>query len=217
MPEYEAARRTMVENQLRPNRIDDARVIEAMLAVPREAFVPEALKGVAYGDDDLALGGGRRLIEPLALGKLLQAAAVEPSNVVLLIGCDTGYVGAVLARLAPKVHLLLPEGRDVVAVERALAGVERTSVTVQTAAAPLGLPSRAPFDVILLAGAVREVPEPLLSQLSDGGRLAAVVQDGNAGRVMLCRRIGDAIGRTTPFDAWLAEIPELRPEPRFVF
>jgi len=217
MPEYEAARRTMVENQLRPNRIDDARVIEAMLAVPREAFVPDALKGVAYGDDDLDLGAGRRLIEPLALGKLLQAAAIEPSDVVLLIGCDTGYVGAILARLAATVHLLLPEGRDAAPIERALAGVECTGVTVQTALAPLGLPSRAPFDVILLAGAVREVPVPLLAQIGDGGRLVVVVQDGNAGRVTLCRKIGDAIGRTTPYDAWLAEIPALRPEPSFVF
>ena len=95
MTAYAVARANMVENQLRPSRIDDPGVLQAMGEVPRELFVPEALRGCAYGDEDLALGGGRHLIEPLALAKLLQAAAPTPQDVVLVIGDVTGYAAAI--------------------------------------------------------------------------------------------------------------------------
>src|SRR5688500_16658598 len=99
MTDYALARANMVENQLRPNRIDDTRVLEAMGEIPREAFVPKALRGCAYGDEDLALEQGRFLIEPLALAKLLQAAEPRPENVALVVGDLTGYAAAVLSRL----------------------------------------------------------------------------------------------------------------------
>ena len=99
MTDYAQARANMVENQLRPSRIDDPRLLAAMREIPREAFCPPQLKGAAYGDDGIDLGGGRHLIEPLALAKLAQAAAPQPGEVALVIGCDTGYCAAVLSRL----------------------------------------------------------------------------------------------------------------------
>src|SRR5690348_5015098 len=105
MTDYEIARLNMVENQLRPNRIQDPRVLQAMADVPRERFLPERIRGVAYADEDIPLGGGRFLIEPLALAKLVQAATVRPHDVALVAGDATGYAAAVMARLAGKVHL----------------------------------------------------------------------------------------------------------------
>ncbi len=106
--EYARARLNMVNNQLRPNRVDDPRVLDAMAHVPRERFLPKALRGVAYADEDLPLPGGAWLIEPLVLARLIQAAEVRPTDVVLVVGCTTGYAGAVLARLAGTVILVEP-------------------------------------------------------------------------------------------------------------
>ena len=106
--DYALARSNMVSNQLRPNRVDDPAVLDAMADVPRERFLPKALRGVAYADEDLPLPNGHWLIEPLVLARLIQAAEIQPSDVVLVIGCATGYAGAVLARLAATVIVLAP-------------------------------------------------------------------------------------------------------------
>src|SRR6266700_3242878 len=118
--DYRSARLNMVESQIRPNKVTDPAVIEAMLAVPRERFVPEALRGVAYVDEDIPLGGGRYLMEPMVLGRLLQTAAIRPSDVVLDVGCGPGYASAVMARLA----------RDVVALEEDPALMRQVAVLV---------------------------------------------------------------------------------------
>jgi protein-L-isoaspartate(D-aspartate) O-methyltransferase len=217
MPDYASARRTMVDTQLLPSRVEDPRVIQAMQTIPREVFVPRALKGVAYNDEDLDLGDGRRLIEPLALGKLIEGAGVRPDDVALVIGCDTGYVAAVLGRLCATVFLLLPPDRPGEPVERLLNELECDNVVVQNGPVAEGLSAQAPFDLILLAGAVSKVPDRLLAQLADGGRLATVLQDGRAGRVTICHKIGSAIGRTQPFDAWLPELEAFREPAGFVF
>lgn len=217
MPDYAEARRNMVDNQLRPNQVDDPRVLEAMGTIPRELFVPKALRGVAYADDDLDLGGGRFLIEPLALGKLLQAAETDPTDVALVIGCGTGYTAAVLARLAATVFLLLPEGSATQPVDDLLGSLGCDNVIVRAGNLRDGLPEQAPFDVILLAGAVVEVPETLFGQLAEGGRLVAVQRHRLAGKVTVWKKIGGAVGCTMPFDAMIPELTALRPQPRFVF
>src|SRR5260370_11450328 len=104
--DYRSARLNMVESQIRPNKVTDPAVIEAMLAVPRERFVPEALRGVAYVDEDIPLGGGRYLMEPMVLGRLLQSAAIARTDAVLDVGCGSGYASAVMARLARNVIAL---------------------------------------------------------------------------------------------------------------
>ncbi len=215
--DYARARANMVEGQLRPNRIRDPRVLQAMGEVPRELFLPKSLRGVAYSDEDIDLGDGRRLIEPLALAKMLQAAQPRPEDTALVIGCDTGYTAAVMARLASTVFLLIEREEEVEAIDALLNQLGSENVIVRAGDPREGFPDLAPFDVILLAGAVVEVPRRLLEQLGEGGRLVAVVSDGYAGKVQLFERFGNAYGRIAPFDAWIPPLEALRPEPRFEF
>lgn len=219
MTDHAAARLTMVENQLRPNRVVEPRLLEAMGAVPRELFVPAAMRGVAYADEDIPLGGGRFLVEPLALGKLFQSAAIGAREAALVVGDVTGYAAAVAARLASKVFLLLPPdpAPQAGAVERRLRELGCADVAVRAGDPAAGLPDRAPFDVILLVGAVDRVPQPLLDQLADRGRLVGVVEERRQGRVTVCLKVADAIGRTTPFDAAVPPLPGLRRAAEFVF
>jgi protein-L-isoaspartate(D-aspartate) O-methyltransferase len=216
--DYSRARLTMVENQLRPNRIDDQRVLAAMREVPRERFAPKALRGVAYADEDLPLPGGGYLIEPLALARLIQAAAIGPQEVVLVLGDATGYVGAVLGRLAATVILLQPDRATAGQTEALLDELGVDNVVVAESDDPLaGHPSQAPFDVILLAGAVDSVPPALLEQIGEGGRLVAVLDDGPVGKGTLFTRLHGVIGRRTLFDAHIARLPRLVRTPEFAF
>ena len=211
------ARANMVENQLRPNRIDDPRVLAAMAAIPRERFVPEALKGCAYGDEDLVLGPGRFLIEPLALAKLLQTAGPEADEVALVVGDVTGYAAAILSRLTTTVFLLLPPDAAREPVEAVLGELGCTNVVLRNGDALEGYAEQAPFDLILLAGSVPALPLALLGQLADQGRLAAVVEQGRSGKVTVARKVNGAIGRLTPFDAQVTRLPGLRVENGFQF
>lgn len=217
MNDYAQARANMVENQLRPSRIDNPRLLAAMGEVPREAFCPAHLAGAAYGDDGLDLGGGAHLIEPLALAKLVQAAAPQPGDVALVIGCDTGYCAAVLSRMVATLFLLVPGQEQAASIEELLAEQGCDNVVLQVGDAPGGLPAQAPFDVVLLAGSVDRVPAVLLDQLCEGGRLAAVVNRGRVGRVTLYSKLGGTVGSTTPADATVPPLAGLRPEPAFVF
>lgn len=217
MTDYARARANMVENQLRPSRIDNPRLLAAMGEIPREAFCPSALRGAAYGDDDLDLGGGRHLIEPLALAKLVQAAAPQPGDVALVIGCNTGYCAAVLSRMVATLFLLAPDAVQAQGLEELLAELGCDNVVLQMGDPRAGLAAQAPFDVVLLAGSVQRVPHSLLDQLGEGGRLVAVVNHGRVGKVTLYRKLGGAIGSATPADAALPPLEALRPEPAFSF
>lgn len=217
MIDYALTRANMVENQLRPNRIDDPRVLQAMTDIARERFVPEGLRSCAYGDEDLALGGGNFLIEPLALGKLLQTAILRPQDVVLLLGDTTGYVAAILSRLAGSVLALLPVDVPPAPIQRRLSELDTHNVALVTGAVADGQPDRAPFDLILLAGSVPAIPTALLDQLGEGGRLVAVVEHGRSGKVTLARKINGAIGRLAPFDAQVHRLPGIGAEAAFSF
>jgi protein-L-isoaspartate(D-aspartate) O-methyltransferase len=217
MIDYAVARANMVENQLRPNRIDDPHVIEAMGAVPREAFVPSGLRGCAYGDEDLDLGQGRFLIEPLALAKLLQAAEPRREDVALVVGDATGYVAAVVSRLVATVFQLVPPDAATAPIEALLGEIGCDNVVLQSGDVGAGYPAQAPYDLILLAGSVPKVPSALLDQLAEGGRLAAVVEHGRSGRVTIARKVNGAVGRLTPFDAQVMRLPGLRAETGFQF
>ncbi len=215
--DFARARANMVANQLRPNRIQDPRLLEAMGEVPRELFLPKHLRGVAYHDEDIDLGNGRRLIEPLALAKMLEAARVRSEDAVLVIGCDTGYSAAVLSRLAGTVFLLIEEEGGAESIEKLMLELGCENVLLQPGDPRRGLPQLAPFDLVLIAGGVREVPRALIDQLADGGRLVTVLIDGAAGKVAVFERFGDAVGKLTPFDAWVPPLPALLPEPGFTF
>ena len=209
------ARRRMVENQLKPNRITDPRLLAAMGAVPRERVVPPTLRNVAYVDEDLPLGDGRFLIEPLALAKLIQAARIGPEEVALVIGDATGYAAAVVARLAGTVILLVGEAQEAAALDRLLPEVGADNLVVQVGDPRDGLPSQAPFDVILVVGAVRAVPRSLLDQLAPGGRLVTVLADGRPGEVTVFERTPHGVGRRVVDDAMVPELPAFRPPPVF--
>jgi protein-L-isoaspartate(D-aspartate) O-methyltransferase len=217
MIDYAVARHNMVENQLRPNRIDEPRVLKAMGEIPREQFVPKALRGCAYGDEDLDLGQGGFLIEPLALGKLVQAADPRGEDVALVVGDVTGYSAAVLSRLVATVFLLVPAGAATAAIEARLSELGCDNVVLQQGDALAGYPAQAPFDLILLTGSVPSIPPALLDQLADRGRLVAVIEHGRSGKVTVAQKISGAIGRLTPFDARISRLPGLKIKTGFQF
>src|SRR5215470_15990544 len=218
MIDFPSARLNMVESQVRPNKVTDQAVLEAMLAVPRELFVPEALRGIAYVDEDVPLGNGRYLMEPMVFGRLLQTAAIGPEDVVLDVGCGAGYSSAVMARLAKSVVAL---EEDAALAAKAGANFRRLGLrNVSLMQGPLaaGHPQRAPYPVILFGGAIAEVPPGVVAQLAEGGRLLAVLREANdIGRATLLARSEGGLGRRPIFDAATPLLPGFAPQPGFVF
>ncbi len=201
MSELAAARVSMVLGQLRPDRVSDERVREAMGDVPRERFAPERLRAVAYIDEDLEIAPGRYLMEPRVFARLLQAAGIDASDVVLDVGCGSGYSAAVIARLVGTV-VALESDREL--RDWASANLERLSVdNVAVVAGDLtqGYAAEAPYDVIVVNGAVAEVPAALVDQMAEGGRLVAVVQGGAVGKGTLVTRRDGQIDSVVLFDA----------------
>lgn len=216
--DYARARANMVDNQLRPNRIDDPRLLAAMHDVPRERFVPKTWRNVAYADEDLILPEGRYLIEPLAFGRLVQTARVGLEDVVLVLGCTTGYAGAVLSRLAATVILLQPDEVAAKQIESLMDDLGVDNVVVTLGEDPLaGHPSEAPFDVILLVGSVERVPPGLCDQLAEGGRLVAVIDHGHVGKGTLFTRLHGVVGQRILFDAQIPGLPGVKANTEFTF
>jgi protein-L-isoaspartate(D-aspartate) O-methyltransferase len=215
--DYARARLNMVQNQLRPNRVDDPNVLDAMTEVPRERFLPKALRGVAYADEDLPLPDGSWLIEPLVLARLIQAAEVNSGDVVLVIGCTTGYAGAVLARLAGTVILVeVPSVAERVEALLDDLGVDNV-VVVESEDPASGHPSQAPFDLILLVGSVRSLPPALLNQIGESGRIVAVIDDDRIGKATLFTKLHGVVGQREVCDAQTPPCPGLEPNPHFSF
>ncbi|MFQ5984718.1 MAG: protein-L-isoaspartate O-methyltransferase [Alphaproteobacteria bacterium] len=218
MNDHAAARLNMVANQIRPNRVTDERLIDAMTEVPRELFVPQKLRGVAYIDEDIAVAPGRFLMEPMVLARLLQTADIREADVVLDVGCATGYSTAVVARLAAAVVALESDARLAAEATRLLAELGVDNAAVATGRLNRGYPKQAPYDVIVLQGAVDEVPRKLRDQLGDGGRLLAVVSlDGRAGKATLMKKVHGTVSKRVVFDAAVPTLPGFAKAPRFVF
>jgi protein-L-isoaspartate(D-aspartate) O-methyltransferase len=218
MTEFGAARAHMIESQLRPNKVTDARVLGAFAGIRRELFVPEHLRVIAYIDEGLPLGGGRYLMEPMVVARLLQAAAIERTDMVLVIGAGTGCEAALAAALARNV-VALEEDPELARRARA-ALVEHSIASVSVVEGPLrrGYRPRAPYDAILCCGAVIEVPSEIDSQLAEGGRLLAVVKSATGiGRATLRTRTGGVVARRVLFDAATPLLPGFLPRPTFVF
>ncbi len=215
---FDLARSHMLESQLRPNKVTDDRVLGAFASIRRELFVPEHLRQVAYIDDDLPLGGGRYLMEPMVAARLMQAAAIARTDALLIVGAGTGYEAAVASVLARNV-IALEEDPELARHAHA-ALVEHAIASVSVLEGPLreGYRPRSPYDAILLGGAVAEVPPELTAQLADGGRLLAVVKPGNAmGRATLTTRTGGVLARRVIFDAATPLLPGFAPKPAFEF
>ncbi|HEV2545830.1 MAG TPA: protein-L-isoaspartate O-methyltransferase [Stellaceae bacterium] len=218
MTDYAAARLNMVESQLRTNKVTNEALLDAFLAVPRERFVPPALRGTAYIDEDLPLGNGRYLLEPMVFARLVQLAAVGPQDTVLEIGCGSGYGTAILARLARAVVGIDCDQQFAAQAAARLRELAIGNANVVEAPLAAGFPNRAPYSVILFEGAVAAIPEAVSRQLGEGGRLVAVVRPGEGvGRATLVVRTNGVIAHRTSFDAAAPFLPGFQPTPSFVF
>jgi len=218
MMNYAAARHNMVENQIRTNRVTDPAVIKAMDSVPREVFVPVQLRGVAYVDENLDLGNGRSLMAPMRFARLIQAAELTGSEVVLDVGCASGYSAAVLSRLASTVVALESDAELSAQATSRFSELAVDNVALVSGALAAGDAAHGPYDVIVVEGSVSEIPEVLVKQLADGGRLLAVVcGESGIGRATLVLRTGDVFSSRALFDTAVAPLPGFQAKPGFVF
>lgn len=208
----------MVDSQLRTNRISDPAVLAAMGAVPRESFLPKALHGVAYTDEDLRLPDGQFMVEPLVLARLLQAAAIGRDDIVLVVGCGTGYAAAVASKLAATVISVHRSDDAAVRVQPILDRIEADNVVTAVHADPIGGdPGQAPFDVIMVIGAVDGVPSLLVDQLNEGGRLVAVEGCGRIGKGVVITKIDGLPAKRVLFEAHVPAFSGIETAPAFAF
>lgn len=211
-------RLNMVESQLRTNKVTDARLINAMATIAREAFLPGRLAGVAYLDEDVPLGRGRFLMEPMVFARLAQAAGIGAGDVVLEVGTGCGYGTAVLAALASTVVSVEGDAALHSAAGAALQSQGVDNAVLVRGSLAEGHAAQAPYDVVFLSGAVAEPPRALLDQLAEGGRLVAVLRPaGEPGRATAwTRRSGIASARQL-FDANTPHLAGFEPAEAFAF
>ncbi|MEP3474798.1 MAG: protein-L-isoaspartate O-methyltransferase [Hyphomicrobiales bacterium] len=199
MTNFSDLRRNMVDCQLRPNDITSLRILEAMDQVPRELFVPEAQQTTSYADREIQLvsrdesKGPRSMLTPMALGSLLEVADIEPTDYILDVGCLTGYSSAVLAHLAESVVAVEAVPEMVKKATDILSDLEIVNVAVVEGGLTQGQANQGPYDVILVNGAVEQVPTALTDQLKDGGRLVTVVIENGYGRAERFVRTGGVV------------------------
>ncbi len=224
-----AVRRMMVDCQVRTADVTNPDLIEAMLDVPRELFVPSALAKLAYLDSDIAIGQDRMrdgmhdrmhsrvLLKPMVLAKMIQAAQLGANDHVLDAACGTGYSSAILSRLAGSVVALEEDASLASLARQALSAVGASQVSVVTGPLTAGWPAAGPYDFILLNGATEITPEAYAGQLKPAGRLASIYRAGPAGKAMLYRLVeGHLVGRPI-FDAAAPVLPGFVAPAAFVF
>ena len=223
MADFATMRTHMVESQILTNKVTDPRLVEALLALPRERFVPAARQGVAYVDEDLAIAPGRYLMEPAVFARLVQAVAPGETDTVLDIGCGSGYSAAVLAHLAGTVIALESDDELRAIATETLPVLGADNVVVVDGELAEGYPDQAPYDVIVIEGGCARVPRAILDQLGEGGRLAAVVAGqrpggrSHLGQARLFERIGGVVSSRVLFDAALPMLPGFEARQGFVF
>lgn len=219
--EYAERRLKMVDGQLRTTDVNDAALIEAVLAVPREEFVPRAKRELAYIDEDIELASGgpepRYLMEPSPFAKLVKLAEPGPGDVVLDVGCATGYSTAVLSRLASSVVGLESDPVLAQAATETLSRLGFDNAVPVSGPLNAGWKTEAPYDVVFIGGAVDEVPEALLDQLRVGGRLVAVVGHGNASFAWLYLKDASGVTARRAFNAAVKPLPGFQRAAAFVF
>ncbi|MGE3142368.1 MAG: protein-L-isoaspartate O-methyltransferase [Hyphomonadaceae bacterium] len=216
--DFARARHAMVESQVRPADVTDPALISALRALPREKFTPAPLRSLAYADMELEVAPGRFLLRPRDLGKLIQYLAPQPNERALEIAGATGYGAAVLARCAREALTLDPDPQLSFAAGAAFESAGISNVKpVSTAACADGWAEAAPYDVILVNGAVEIVPEAWLAQLADGGRLGVIVRERAAGAARIYTKSKETIAYRTVFDAFPPVIPGLERPRAFTF
>ena len=210
MADYAARRSTMVDTQVRPSDVTKFPIIDAMLAIPREDFVPAGLREAAYIGENVEIGGGRVLLEPRTFGKILDALDIQPQHVALDLGCGLGYSTAVLAHMCDFV-VAVEDNSDRAAEAQAIlsqAGIDNAAV--MEGALPEGAAKSAPYDVIMVQGAVEEVPAALLDQLREGGRIGCIFAEGGLGVVRIGHKIDGTVNWRFAFNASAPVLPGFR-------
>lgn len=223
MINFALARKTMVDNQIRPSDVTDGRVIDAFSAVPREVFVPKSLQALAYIDEHLQVKAGtagappRFLMQPAPLARLVQLAEIAETDRVLVVGAATGYTAAVAARLAGGVVALEEDAELAAAARSALAAASAEGVDVVVGPLAAGVPSKAPFDVVFFDGSVEVVPEGYAAQLAPGGRMVVVEGQGLAGRARVYTVVGGELSGRKAFNSNVRPLPGFARERVFEF
>lgn len=207
MTDFVEARKAMVDCQVRPSDVTSYAIIEAMLTVPREEFVPAPMQAVAYAEAEIPLAPGRVLLPTRTFAKMLEAARVGPDDLVLDVNPGTGYSTAVLAHLAGAVVAAEPDPAMAEKLQANVAAQELDNVMVAEPSACPGDAANGPYDVIFVNCGVEQVPDSLMAQLKDGGRLVAVFMSGQAGQCRLQIRTGDGVSERYMFDA-TANVPD---------
>lgn len=220
MFDFTAARLKMVDGQVRTVDVTDGNILTSMREVPRERFLPPELRELAYLDFDVPVSTPppvRRLLQPMLLARLLQAAALREGERVLDVGCATGYAAALLTHMGATIVALEADADLAAQAGANLAALDIATVPIEIGPMDAGAPDRGPFDVILVEGAFDRRPERLCAQLSDKGRLVGVLEDGSAGTAMLYERAGSDITARSLFNASSTLLPGFAAQPHFSF
>ena len=220
MIDYNKARMTMVDCQIRPNDVTNHAVIAAFMSVPREKFVSTSQKPLSYIDEDLPVsvsGTARYLMEPMSLAKLVQLAEIESDNIVLDIGCATGYSTAILSQLCTSVVAVEQDGGLVEQASQTLMELNCDNAVVVQGDLEKGYAKEGPYDAIFVGGAVQQLPELILNQLKDGGRLVVVEGTGNTGVAKVYKRSGGLFAARVAFNCSVMPLPGFNKVHEFVF
>lgn len=217
MTDYAMLREVMVDRQVRPADVTLYPIIEAMLAVPREEFLPESLRPVAYLGEHIPIAPSRVLLDPRVFAKLLDALNIGPGDLVLDIGCGYGYSTAVIARMAEAVVAIESDAAMAAEAEALLGRHGIDTAVVETGALQAGVPAHGPFDVILIEGAIEELPAAIAEQLKPGGRIAAVFAIGAGGQARLGLKTERGIAWRRIFDATAPVLPGFEATKAFEF
>lgn len=219
MTDFALARRNMVDSQLRPNKVTSLSLLAAIGELPRERFLPDAVRSVAYADDDVPLGGGRYLMEPMVLARLIQTLQPKPDDRALVVAAGRGYGAALLARLVKSVTAVESDPGLAAAAAQIAKDLSIEGIQWSGGALEQGGPGSAPYDIILIEGAVRQVPPAILGQMAEGGRLATVVAGapGAMGVAEIFVKEGGVASGRPLFEAGTPLLPGFAPPPRFTF
>lgn len=220
MSDFETARRNMVDGQLRPTKVTDIRILDAMGRLPREMFVDKSRQGVAYVDEDIEIAPGRHMMEPIVLARLVQALEIKSTDSVLVIGAGTGYDAALIGSLAGPVVAIESDPKLVETASMLINQLGIDNVAVVEAPLAEGYGAQAPYDLIFVGGSVPEVPSEISDQLAPGGRIVAVVggaENGILGRACLMTKAGQSLSSRPIFDAGTQPLPGFETVAEFVF
>jgi protein-L-isoaspartate(D-aspartate) O-methyltransferase len=220
MTDFALARRNMIEGQLRPNRVTSTPLLAVIADLPRERFLAAGLRSVAYADDDVPLGNGRYLMEPMILARLIQTLQPQPQDKALVVASGTGYGSALLARLVKSVVAVEADAALAGSAEQTIRALGIANLRPIVGKMEEGCAGEAPYDVILIEGAVQHIPPAIVAQLAEGGRLATVLAAPSAGVLgvahLMVKEGGVASGRPI-FDAGTPALPGFSRPPRFTF